>query len=139
MFFSEINWNSRIEKASLDGLNRVVIVYRGLIKVFSLTVDTVNNKLYWADHDRQTLESCDYDGSNRRVIKRTNSMPMRSLTYHQVKVYYFLHCKKKITCLEVSRHIHVCPRNLSFGFQDVKVERFKSIIYTGGKGTNDLR
>lgn len=87
MFFSEMNWNARIEKASLDGLNRVVIVHRGLTKVPSLTVDTVNNKLYWADEGRQTLEGCDYDGSNRRVIKRTNSISLRSVIYHQNMLY----------------------------------------------------
>lgn len=32
MFFSDYGQNSRIEKASLDGQNREVIVYRGLYK-----------------------------------------------------------------------------------------------------------
>lgn len=84
MFFSDNGPNPRIERASLDGQDRVVIVYRGILRVVSLTVDTDNDKLYWADHDRQTLEGCDYDGSNRRVIRRMNEVPLSSLIYHEV-------------------------------------------------------
>lgn len=84
MFFSDYGQYSRIEKASLDGQDRVVIVYKGLLRVISLTVDTDNNKLYWADLYRQTLEGCDYDGSNRRVIRRMNRVSMTGVAYHQV-------------------------------------------------------
>lgn len=84
MFFSDNGPNPRIERASLDGQDRVVIVYRGILRVVSLTEDTDNDKLYWADHDRQTLEGCDYDGSNRRVIRRMNEVPLSSLIYHEV-------------------------------------------------------
>ncbi|XP_065930460.1 uncharacterized protein [Magallana gigas] len=83
MFFSDNDPNSRIEKATLDGRDRVVIVHRGLSRVLALTVDLDNKKLYWADYGRQTLEGCDYDGANRRVIRRTNQISMTSLAYHQ--------------------------------------------------------
>lgn len=83
IFFSDNDHNARIEKAFLDGQNRVSIVYKGLSKVSSLTVDTANNKLYWADSSRLTLEGCNYDGSNRRVIRRLNDVLVSGLTYHQ--------------------------------------------------------
>lgn len=86
MFFSDYGQNSRIERASFDGQDRVVIVYRGILRVVSLTVDTDNDKLYWADHNRQTLEGCDYDGSNRRVIRRMNTVSMTGVAYHQVMI-----------------------------------------------------
>lgn len=86
MFFSDYGQSSRVEKASLDGQNSEVIIYRGLSRVVSLTVDTENNRLYWADYDRQTLEVCDYDGLNRRVIRRMNQVPMTGIAYHQVTI-----------------------------------------------------
>lgn len=46
MFFSDYGQYSRIEKASLDGQDRVVIVYKGLLRVISLTVDTDTDKSY---------------------------------------------------------------------------------------------
>lgn len=85
MFFSDNGQNPRIEKASLDGRDRMAILYKGILRVISLTVDTDNDKLYWADHDRHTLEGCDYDGSNRRVISRMNEVSMSGLIYHKVK------------------------------------------------------
>lgn len=88
IFFSDNDHNARIEKAFLDGQNRVSIVYKGLSKVSSLTVDTANNKLYWADSSRLTLEGCNYDGSNRRVIRRLNDVLVSGLTYHQVPLRY---------------------------------------------------
>lgn len=90
MFFSDNEPTSRIEKAQLDGQDRVVIVHKGLLRVLSLTVDVAKNKLYWADHDRQTLEVCDYSGSNRRVIRRMYDVPISDIYFHQVTIYYKL-------------------------------------------------
>lgn len=90
MFFSDNDPNSRIEKASLDGQDRVVIVHKGLSRVLALTVDLDNNKLYWVDYGRHTLEGCDYDGANRRVIRRINHISMTSLAYYQVGIIYLL-------------------------------------------------
>lgn len=84
MFFSDNDPNSRIEKAFLDGQNRVIIVYKGLARVFSLTVDTADDRLYWADSGKHTLEGCDFDGSNRRVVRRV--IQASGLSYHQVAV-----------------------------------------------------
>eukprot|EP00105_Crassostrea_gigas_P034183 XP_019918331.1 PREDICTED: low-density lipoprotein receptor-related protein 5-like [Crassostrea gigas] len=83
MFFSDNGPNRRIEKASLDGQDRVIIAYKGLYQVISLTVDTANKKLYWADLLRHTIEGSSYDGSNRRVIRRMNLWYVTGVAYHQ--------------------------------------------------------
>ena len=79
MFFSDNGPNPRIEKASLDGQDREVIVYSGLSRVFSLSVDILNDKLYWVDKTRHTVEVCNYDGTNRRVIRRMNGVQLTDL------------------------------------------------------------
>lgn len=84
LFFSDNGPKARIEKASLDGQNRVVIVYKDLLRVRSLTVDTDKKKLYWSDYEKYTLERCDYDGSNRKVINRMNSISMTGIAYYKV-------------------------------------------------------
>lgn len=86
MFFSDNGPNPRIEKASLDGEDRVTIVYIGLSRVLSLTVDTANKKLYWADVQRHTIEGSSYDGSNRRVIRHLNLWSVTGVAYHQVPI-----------------------------------------------------
>lgn len=87
LFFSDNGPKARIEKASLDGQNRVVIVYKDLLRVRSLTVDTDKKKLYWSDYEKYTLERCDYDGSNRKVINRMNSISMTGIAYYKNMLY----------------------------------------------------
>nr|XP_022323823.1 low-density lipoprotein receptor-related protein 4-like isoform X2 [Crassostrea virginica] len=83
MFFSDNGPTPRIEKAYLDGQDREAIVYIGLSRVLSLSLDVLNDKLYWVDVDRHTIEVCNYDGSNRRVIKRINRFQFTDLFYYQ--------------------------------------------------------
>ena len=85
MFFSDNGPNPRIEKAFLDGQDREVIVFVGLVRVISLSVDVLNKKLYWTDYGKHTMEVSNYDGSSRRVIKLKNFGYMVDLVYYQVK------------------------------------------------------
>ncbi|XP_061191591.1 low-density lipoprotein receptor-related protein 6-like [Saccostrea echinata] len=83
MFFSDNGVNPRIEKASMDGSDRTVIVHIGLLRVLSLTVDTVNNLLFWADFNRHTLVVSNYDGSSRRVVRRQSQVLLNSVVFHR--------------------------------------------------------
>ncbi|XP_062605179.1 low-density lipoprotein receptor-related protein 6-like, partial [Saccostrea cucullata] len=83
MFFSDNDINPRIEKASMNGENRTVIVHTSIIQILALSVDTANDLLYWADHGRQTVEVSHYDGSNRRVLRRNNQVSLTGIHYHQ--------------------------------------------------------
>lgn len=88
MFFSDNHPNGRIRKASLNGENSTVIVFNGIVHVPSLAIDTENKQLYWVDIVKDTAEVCDYDGSNRRVIVRSNMYPMSGIQFYKV-VYCF--------------------------------------------------
>ena len=104
MFFSDNGPTPRIEKANLDGQDREVIVYTGLSRVFSLSLDVLNNKLYWVDIVRHTIEVCDYDGSNRRVIRRMNGVQLTDLFYYQVLFGYL--SVKRIRILKKTTLVH---------------------------------
>nr|XP_022326452.1 low-density lipoprotein receptor-related protein 4-like isoform X2 [Crassostrea virginica] len=95
MFFSDNGPNSRIEKAFLDGQNREVIVFVGLVRVISLSVDVLNKKLYWTDTGKHTLECSNYDGSSRRVISLVNNNPWRDLIYYQ-KILHVVSGRMKV-------------------------------------------
>ncbi|XP_078323270.1 low-density lipoprotein receptor-related protein 2-like [Crassostrea virginica] len=87
MFFTENNPSCRIERASLSGHNRTVLIYRGLLRVMALSVDAENNLLFWADHERHTVEVSGYDGNNRRVLQRMNGVSITGLHYYNNIVY----------------------------------------------------
>lgn len=82
MFFSNNGPNPRIERASMDGSDRVVIVHTGLMRVRFLSVDTARNILFWAEHNEIDVEVCNYDGSNRRVF--TDLIITDGMHYYQV-------------------------------------------------------
>ena len=98
MFFSDNGPSPRIEKAYLDGQDREVIVHTGLSRVLSLSLDVLNNTLYWVDFTRNTIEVCNYDGSNRRVIRRMNGLSLTDFSFHQV---LFQDLKFTHTCISI--------------------------------------
>ncbi|XP_061191590.1 low-density lipoprotein receptor-related protein 2-like [Saccostrea echinata] len=80
MFFSDNDVNPRIEKASMNGDNRTVIVHTGLKRVLSLSVDVINSLLYWADYGRHTVEVSDYYGLNRKVLRQPTSSSIKAFS-----------------------------------------------------------
>lgn len=59
MFWSD--WNEKrpkIERANLDGSNRVVLVSEKLAWPNGIALDVVYNKLYWGDARTHKIEVC---------------------------------------------------------------------------------
>ncbi|XP_062604090.1 low-density lipoprotein receptor-related protein 4-like [Saccostrea cucullata] len=102
LFFSENSPSVRIEKASLDGENRSVIVYRSLLRIMSLSTDTENNLLYWADLDRETVEVCNYDGSNRKVLRRMVDIPLTGVQYFEGVIHGVSLRRRKLVGIDVN-------------------------------------
>ncbi|XP_050312267.1 prolow-density lipoprotein receptor-related protein 1 isoform X2 [Anthonomus grandis grandis] len=67
----------RIERANMDGLNRKTLV-QNLLWPTSLTIDYPTKRLYWCDPKASTIESINFDGSGRNLIKHfDNSTDIR--------------------------------------------------------------
>lgn len=47
----------------------MIIVYKGLVRVFFFIVDIVDDRLYWVDFVKYIFEGSDFDGLNRRVVR----------------------------------------------------------------------
>ncbi len=59
---------AKIERVSMDGTNRRVIVKDKLLEPTSLTLDTLKQRIYWVDKKYDHLETCDYFGRRRHII-----------------------------------------------------------------------
>lgn len=68
MFWTDWGQNPRIEKASMDGKWRTVIISSKIYWPNGLSIDYPNKLLYFADAYLDYIDFCDYNGNNRRQV-----------------------------------------------------------------------
>ncbi|KAJ4429179.1 hypothetical protein ANN_26182 [Periplaneta americana] len=71
MFFTKWGASSpMLERTLLDGSNRTTLVQQKIVYPYGVTVDYPTQQVYWVDTYLDFVERIDYDGSNRRTIKK---------------------------------------------------------------------
>jgi len=68
MFWTDIGKNPRIERATLAGHDRRVLVSTNIANLVGLTVDYTAKKIYFSDSSLRRIESMNYDGKMRSVL-----------------------------------------------------------------------
>ncbi|KPU81706.1 uncharacterized protein Dana_GF20504, isoform D [Drosophila ananassae] len=68
MFWSDWGDEPMIERANMDGCERSIISSKKLVYPNGLAIDYDRSMLYFVDGGIHTLESMNFDGSNRKVI-----------------------------------------------------------------------
>ena len=68
LFWSDWGAIKRIERSLLDGSNRTTVVDWSISWPNGLALDRPMKRLYWADAQFDSIESCDYDGADRRKV-----------------------------------------------------------------------
>lgn len=68
MFWTDWGTEPKIERAGMDGSHRQVIVSYEVKWPNGLTLDHVRKRVYWVDAKLNVISSCNYDGSQWRVI-----------------------------------------------------------------------
>ncbi|XP_078694382.1 low-density lipoprotein receptor-related protein 2-like isoform X1 [Branchiostoma floridae x Branchiostoma belcheri] len=66
VFWSDWGQSPKIERSTLSGEDRTAIVESDLGRPSGLVIDHATSKLYFADTERDTIDSCDFDGNNRQ-------------------------------------------------------------------------
>ncbi|XP_066268020.1 low-density lipoprotein receptor-related protein 6-like isoform X1 [Branchiostoma lanceolatum] len=85
MYWSDWSSESKIERASMDGSNRVVLVDR-VGRANGLTIDYQERRLCWADMEKALIESSNMQGDDRRRVISDNIV--FTLTLYQDYVYW---------------------------------------------------
>ena len=83
MYWTDWGNPAKIEKASMDGLNRRVIHDTDLTWPNALTLDFDTQILYWADARLDKIESSNIDGSNRILLTNLSTI------YHPFSITLF--------------------------------------------------
>ena len=95
-----------IERASMDGQNRQVILDTGISLPSGLTLDHTTQTLYFIDGYLDRLESIKTDGSGRHLLKSfsSNIVPF-SLVFHDGALYWTERLIKQILKLTIDDNI----------------------------------
>nr|XP_034830019.1 very low-density lipoprotein receptor-like [Maniola hyperantus] len=91
MYWTDFGMEPKIERAGMDGSHRQIIVSDDLLWPLGITLDFVRERLYWVDTRLHTISSCNYDGTERRVIFYSISILFRkplSITTFEDWVYW---------------------------------------------------
>lgn len=116
MFVAEHGANTVIERADLAGENRKTII-TSVSKVPDIVVDTEEERIYWIDIGRNALETAKYDGTDRRLVRRSTNIyiMMSGLTLY--KVWQLLHMWKT----HIKIHKKKYKENLQYSLQMIAV------------------
>ncbi|XP_048800560.1 low-density lipoprotein receptor-related protein 8 isoform X1 [Lagopus muta] len=68
MYWSDWGDKAKIEKAGLNGVGRQVLVSDNIEWPNGITLDLLNQRLYWVDSKLHSLSCIDFNGSNRKVL-----------------------------------------------------------------------
>jgi len=74
----------RIERASLSGQNRKVILSDGVLLVSDIVADVKEQKIFWVEPEGCSIASVNYDGSLRRVVYKQFGHVLFSLALDEV-------------------------------------------------------
>ena len=74
----------KIEKSDLSGSSRGLLVTRALYWPTGITADLSEQRLYWTDYIRDSIESVSYTGDDRRFIRRVLSGNLYDIAIYKV-------------------------------------------------------
>ena len=69
IYWTDWGINAKIEMANLDGSNRMILVTYDLLWPTGLAIDYPNDRIYFADTKKGTIETVNLDGGDRQVVK----------------------------------------------------------------------
>lgn len=74
LYWSDWGDNPHIGRIGMDGTNRSVIVEDKITWPNGLTLDFINDRIYWADAREDYIEFASLDGTNRHTGKTRSNM-----------------------------------------------------------------
>ena len=87
MYWSDWGINPRIERASMDGSNTMVLHGTRLVWPNARSIDLISERLYWADTKLNVIEMSHLDGSHRRVVAEELMHPFAMTVFGQYLYY----------------------------------------------------
>lgn len=119
LFFADSgNSNNRvqgpkIERASLDGSIRKVIVKDKLLAPVAITLDLIKKRIFWADRKYDHVETCDYFGSRRYIVASGSRNLPHVVSADLFESTLFLADQTKMAIIKLTRHAISTEANIT--------------------------
>lgn len=68
LFWTDWGSYAKIERSEMDGTRRTKLVTANLNWPNSLSIDNIKKRIYWTDAKLNHIQSCDFDGNERRTV-----------------------------------------------------------------------
>ena len=88
MYWTDWGKDPKIERAALDGSQRITLVDTSVAWPNGLTIDHFSRKIYWADAKLDKIEVMNLDGSDRRVVVNDRLPHIFGLTVLGDRLYW---------------------------------------------------
>ena len=90
MYWTDWGSSAKIEKASMDGTSRSVLIGTNLGWPNGLTLDYVTQTLYWCDAQLDRLEKCGTDGTSRMTLPTQPNVLQHpfGITFYMNRLYW---------------------------------------------------
>ncbi|XP_055385944.1 low-density lipoprotein receptor-related protein 4 isoform X2 [Condylostylus longicornis] len=88
VFWTDWGPNSKIERAYMDGSDRIPIINNGITWPNGLTVDFTASKIYWADAKHHVIESSNFYGFERTKVLSNNLPHPFALTMFEDTLFW---------------------------------------------------
>ncbi|KAL2087738.1 hypothetical protein ACEWY4_016566 [Coilia grayii] len=88
MFWSEIGSEPQIERSGMDGSDRRVVVSRSLSWPVSVTIDLLEERLYWTDERLKCIGSASLTGENIKLLQLPETPSPFSVAVFNGMVYW---------------------------------------------------
>ncbi|XP_034035937.1 low-density lipoprotein receptor-like isoform X2 [Thalassophryne amazonica] len=72
VFWAESGSSPKIERASLDGQNRMALVTSSIRRPVALSLDMPRQLLYWADEGMRSISRVNFNGYHRKTVIESN-------------------------------------------------------------------
>ena len=88
LFFTDWGYKEMVARSTLAGTDVKELVVDGLLYPNGLTIDYVNQRLYWIDAYHDTINSVDYNGGQKTKIFEGNLYHGFDLDYINGAIYW---------------------------------------------------
>lgn len=112
LFWTDCGHVPKIERSSLSGTDRQVIVNSRITRPISICVDLQLDRLLWTDSVDGTVESVDLLGNNRQHHIQLNDAQFFGITVQQVRHDVIKHASNSALLLSAAREAHINFKNV---------------------------